>query len=520
MSSSSTARTILEKAKAGYPALYLLSSEYQRSLQEVKAAAKELSRDLFIWTLSKGIVKDPGNSKVLPDTDGPSNALDTMMTLPPKSIIVMPLMHHFLEDPGIQSKILDLVQAFKSSHRVLVIVTPVVRLPPEVEKEFALIEMRLPDKTELESVLQGIIEGSKLKGDAVPNPEMRKHLIEAALGLTTSEAENAFTLSFVRCKMNGGPEKWDPAVVMEEKCATLKKTGLLTYYPPGKEGMKQVGGMANLKEWISKRSQAFTDKAKAYGLPPPKGILMVGPPGSGKSLGAKAISEELGLPLLRCDMGRIFAGLVGASEENARRVVQTAEAVSPCVLWLDEIEKGFAGSGGSGNLDSGVGSRVLGTFLTWMQEKTSSVFVYATANNVHALPPELLRKGRFDETFSVLLPTEEEREEIFSIHLTKRGREKVLKGLGSNMKTLVEGTDGYSGAEIEAVINESMFTSFASNRELAMVDMQLAVDETVPLSTMMKTQIEAMQEWCKGRTRPANIVKKKEAVNTGRAVEA
>lgn len=516
MASNDTARTILEKAKAGYPALYLLSSEYMRSLQELKQAAKELSRTLYIWTLSKGIMKE-GTNKVMDETDGPSNALDAMAKLEPKSIVVMPLMHHFLEDPGIQAKLIDLVHLYKSSNRMLVILTPVVKLPAEVEKEFALIEMKLPDKEELEKVLQGIIEGSKLKGDAVPNAELKKHLIEAALGLTTAEAENAFSLSFVRAKLNGGDKKWDPAVVMEEKCATLRKTGLLTYYPPGKQGMKQVGGMANLKDWISKRSQAFTEKAKEYGLPSPKGILMVGPPGSGKSLGAKAISEDLNLPLLRCDMGRIFAGLVGASEENARRVVQTAEAVAPCVLWLDEIEKGFAGSA-SGNLDSGVGSRVLGTFLTWMQEKTSPVFVYATANNVSALPPELLRKGRFDETFSVLLPSAEERKEIFQIHITKRGREKVIKSL--NMDGLVEDTKDFSGAEIEAVINEAMFTAFSHNREPGMVDIQLAIDETVPLSTMMKAQIEAMQEWCKGRTRPANAQLKAVPVSTGRAVEA
>jgi SpoVK/Ycf46/Vps4 family AAA+-type ATPase len=511
----STARAIIEKVKAGYPALYLQSSEYMRSLQEIRLAAKETNRELWVWTLSKGLMKE-GTAKVADDTDGPSNALDFMMKINNKSVVAMPLMHHFLEDPGIQAKIIDLIHHYKASQKTVVIISPVVKLPPEVEKEFALVEMTLPGPDELNSVIQGIIDGTKLKGDSVPNAEMRKHLIEAALGLTTSEAENAFTLSYVRSKMNNSEKRWDPAVVMEEKCQTLKKTGLLTYYPPQGNGLKQVGGMANLKEWISKRKQAFTDKAKEYGLPSPKGILMVGPPGSGKSLGAKAISEELGLPLLRCDMGRIFAGLVGASEENTRRVIQTAEAVAPCVLWLDEIEKGFAGSG-AGNLDSGVGARVLGTFLTWMQEKTSAVFVYATANNVSALPPELLRKGRFDETFSVLLPNEDERREIFHIHLAKRGREKVIKTL--NMDGLIKDTEGFSGAEIEAVINEAMFTAFSANREPGMIDIQMAVDETVPLSEMMKSQIEAMQEWCKGRTRPANVVKKRE-VAIGRAIEA
>jgi SpoVK/Ycf46/Vps4 family AAA+-type ATPase len=519
--SDGTAVAIEEKARAGYPAIYLVSSEYVRSLHEIKQVCDKAGRTLFIWTLSKGLVKD-GTDKIIGDTDGPANALDEMSKtkggIPEKSIVVMPLLHHYLEDPGIQAKLIDLLQNFKSSKRMLVIVSPVVKLPIEIEKEFALVEMQLPDKVELKAVLNGILKGSHLKGDLIPDEAREKLLLDSALGLTTSEAENAFSLSLVRSKDK--KEKWDPTVVMEEKCSTLKKTGLLTYYPPGSQGMKQVGGMANLKEWISKRRRAFTDEAKKFGLPPPKGILTVGPPGSGKSLGAKAISEELGLPLLRCDMGRIFAGLVGASEENARRVIQTAEAVSPCVLWLDEIEKGFAGAGGSGNLDSGVGSRVLGTFLTWMQEKTTSVFVYATANNVSALPPELLRKGRFDETFSVMLPSAVERLEIFNIHLSKRN--KVLKD--TKMEDLVKESDGFSGAEIEAAINEAMFTAFSNNRQLSGADIIMALDETQPLSVTMKEQIQRMEEWCEGRTRSANVKVKTEisskATSGGRSVEA
>lgn len=516
--SHSTAKMIFEKAKAGYPAVYLLSSEDMRSMQEVKKAAKDLDRHLYIWTLTKGLMKD-GEKKFIADTDNAMGALMAMSKLPEKSIIVLRLFHHFLEDPGIQSNLVDLIYEFKMTQKMIVILTPVLKMVPELEKELALVETRLPDVKELDDVFEGIVKGSGLKGDSIPSPELRKHLVDAALGLTTSEAENAFSLAIVRPKINKSPKKWDPTVVMEEKCATLKKSGLLNYYPPSDNGMKQVGGMSNLKDWISKRKEAFTDEAKEYGLPPPKGILMVGPPGSGKSLGARAISEELGLPLLRCDMGRIFAGLVGASEENTRRVIQTAEAVAPCVLWLDEIEKGFAGA--SGGLDSGVGARVLGTFLTWMQEKESPVFVYATANNVSALPPELLRKGRFDETFSVLLPNVSERKEIFKIHLSKRKRGNQLKD--SEIDLLATDTEGYSGAEIEAAIKEALHTSFASKRELEWVDIRTAIDETVPLSEMMAQQIKAMQDWCEGRTRPANskvTVKMGNPQVGGRAVDA
>jgi len=303
---------------------------------------------------------------------------------------------------------------------------------------------------------------------------------------------------------------------MEEKCAALKKSGLLTYYPPTNKGMTAIGGMQNLKEWVQKRKLAFTEKAKAFGLDSPKGLLMVGPPGAGKSLGAHAIADELGLPLLRCDMGAIFAGLVGASEANARKVIQVSKAVAPCILWMDEVEKGFAGSG-AGSLDSGVGARVLGTFLTEMAEGMGGVFVYATANDVTSLPPELLRKGRFDEMFSVNLPTPKERKEIFEIHVKKRGREAKIPKL--QLETAVEMTEGYSGAEIEAIVSEAMYSAFFAGADLNMLDLQEACKATVPLSTTMKKELDRLQEWCKGRTRPANTTEgPKVTVTEGRVV--
>jgi len=523
---NSTKATLIEKAKAGYPAIFLRSSEYTRSFKEIEAMAGEVKRDYLIWTLTKGIKMNSGSGSYVPETESPGGVLDYLMAMKAnKSVIaVLPLMHHFLDDPGVQSRLIELIPIFKSTGRMLVIVSPVLKLPMEVEKDFAVVDMTLPDKEELGHVLDAIVTNITGKTDMKPPEDVRKHLIEASQGLTTTEAENALALCVIRTKKAGGTEKWDPSFVMEEKCSTLKKTGLLTYYPPGKAGLSQIGGMANLKTWISIRKDAFTEEAATYGLDPLKGILMVGPPGSGKSIGARAISEELGLPLLRCDMGRIFAGLVGASEENARRVIETAEAVSPCVLWLDEIEKGFAGSGG-GSLDSGVGARVLGTFLTWMQEKKSQVFVYATANNVSALPPELLRKGRFDETFSVLLPSNEERVEIFNIHLKKRKRLEAFKK--GDISLFAAETEEFSGAEIEAIVNEALFTAFSNKRrQMASEDVLAAIKSTVPLSKMMKREIEAMQEWCKSRTRPANAGPRKETTSsnnepssTGRAIE-
>jgi SpoVK/Ycf46/Vps4 family AAA+-type ATPase len=266
--------------------------------------------------------------------------------------------------------------------------------------------------------------------------------------------------------------------------------------------MDSVGGMKNLKNWIAKRKKAWTPEAKEFGLPVPKGLLFVGIPGSGKSLLVQVIAETLNIPLVRLDMGKIHGSLVGQSEANMRMAIQVAEAVSPCILWIDEIEKGLAGSTGQ-SLDSGVGSRILGTMLTWMQEKTSEVFVCSTANDVTSLPPELLRKGRFDEMFSVLLPNQDERKEIFAIHLKKRNRGKLI-GKVLDLDFFAKRTEGYSGAEIEATIVDSMYTAFDAGEDIDQQNLVDAIDNLQPLSKTMAEKINRMEEWCKGRARPAN----------------
>ncbi len=372
---SSTSQEIFEKAKAGYPALYLVSSEDMRSQREIKHAVIKLrkesektndKRKLYTWTFGKGLVED-SDVEIPPedDTETPPGLLVRMAKLSEKSVIILRLFHHFMDDPLVQSALLDLIPLFKTKQCMLVVVSPVVKLPPELEKEFALIETKLPSKSQLGEVVDGIVEGSNLKGDLVPTAERRKEVVEASLGLTMGEAENAMTLSIIRPRIAKSSNFWDPKIVLEEKCQALKKTGLLEYIPVTEEGMTQVGGLEILKSWVKKRKAAFTDKAKEFGLPPPKGILLVGPAGCGKSLSAKAISGELQLPLLRLDMGKMFGSLVGQSEGNMRSAIQVAEAISPCILWIDEIEKGLAGSSGGAH-DSGVGARVLGTILTWI----------------------------------------------------------------------------------------------------------------------------------------------------------
>lgn len=510
----STAKTVFEKARAGYAALYLVSAEDMRSQKEIQSAAADLGRTLFTWTFGKGILQD-GKKEVIADTELPPGlmtalngavdpkAKDKKYIIPPKSIVVLRLFDHFLDDPLVQSALLDIIPDYKMTQRMLIVLTPVSKLPVHLEKEFAFVETQLPGPQQIHDVLDGIIEGSQLKGDMVPSAKRKDELVEAALGLTTSEAENALSLSLIRPRIEKSKEVWDARIVMEEKCQALKKNGLLEYVPVSPSGLKDVGGLQELKSWMSKRKNAFTQKAKDFGLPAPKGIILVGPPGCGKSLTAKAASSELGMPLLRLDMGKMFGSLVGQSEQNMRTALQVAEAISPCILWVDEIEKGTAGSGG--NNDSGVGARVLGTILTWMQEKKSPVFVFATANDVTGIPPELLRKGRFDEMFSVDLPSKDERKEILQIHINKKNRGHLVTSGKIDLNYFAgEPSEGFTGAEIEAAINEAMYAAFDAEKDLNKEDLIHAFDSTNPLSKTMKEKIEAIRKWCETRTRPAN----------------
>jgi SpoVK/Ycf46/Vps4 family AAA+-type ATPase len=503
-----------------------------RSQREIKHAVEALNlsakdkthpRSLWTWTFGKGLVEDKKGATAKESTESPPEVIGAMVDLPRMSVVILRLFHHFLDDPLVQSHLLDLIPKFKIKQCMLIILSPVVKLPPELEKEFALIETALPSKGQILEVLEGIVKGSNFEGDKIPTKDTANELAEAALGLTTSEAENALTLAIVRPSIAKAAKVWDPKIVLDEKCQALKKTGLLEYIPVAPDGLKQVGGLEELKGWVRKRKAAFTEKAREFGLPAPKGILLVGPPGCGKSLSAKAISGELNLPLLRLDMGKMFGSLVGQSEGNMRQAIQVAEAISPCILWIDEIEKGLAGSQSSGSTDSGVGARVLGTILTWMQDKKSPVFVYATANDVNGLPPELLRRGRFDEMFSVDLPTEEERLAIFEIHFKKKGRGKLLEKKIIDPKFLAgDPSVGFTGAEIEAAIIEGMYSAFDDGREITNKDVEDALKVSKPMSKMMAEKILAIRRWCKDRTRQANlgeVVKLEASTNPSRTVD-
>ena len=302
-------------------------------------------------------------------------------------------------------------------------------------------------------------------------------------------------------KRKGGGVLSSSAVetVTAEKKQIIRKSGLLEYYD-NTELIEHVGGLTTLKGWLRKRVRAFTDEARAFGLPAPKGILLVGVQGCGKSLIARSVAGMWRLPLLRLDAGRLFSSLVGSSEDNLRHAIRTAESVAPAVLWVDEIEKGFAGVGSSNISDAGTAARVFGSFVTWLQEKQKPVFVVATANHIGTLPPELVRKGRFDEIFFVDLPSAVERAEIWRIHLARRNRDPDQ----FDLTTLAMASEGLSGAEIEQAVIAGLYEAFDAGRPLVLGDLLDVLNETVPLSAMMREELDGLRNWAKRRARPAS----------------
>lgn len=475
--------------KAGYPALFVCSHEETRAESEIGAVVKELGFNMYQWTLTTGIT-NPLKASVIPDSEDPASMLDKFVGLPNRSVLVAKDFHLFMGDqnPLLIRKMKEALNAGKRASQTLIVIGCQVKLVPELEKEITVVDFGLPDRSELDKVLIGIAKGS-----GITLNDNRDQILDAALGMTTIETENAFALSVV--------ESGDinPQIVSKEKSNTVKKNGVLEIVDV-KERITDIGGLETLKSWLSKRKLSFGKKAKDYGLPTPKGILAIGIPGCGKTITAKACASIFGVPLLKLDGGKLFGSLVGESERNMRTAIQTAEAVAPCVLLVDEIEKAFSGTKSSGNTDGGTSSRVFGTFLQWLNDKTSPVFVFATANDISQLPPEFLRKGRFDELFYVDLPSENERKEIWKIQITKHGRKPEIFDLEKLTTNSVE----FTGAEIEAAFTDAMFSAFDDNQEVSTPYVTEAIANTVPLAKTMGEQIQTLRNWAKGRARYAS----------------
>lgn len=490
--------------RARYPIIYVVTWEERRVERQLRELSTKRKKQLFCWSVTSGLSKSAAN-QARPKAKGladPVEALDAVIEHKEPAIYLFKDFHSFMRtrdcNIAVIRKLREVAIALSDSYKTLVITSPQLEIAPELEKDVCVLDYPLPGVADFDTLLQRICkdvsESAKINIDI--DAKDREKLIQAALGLTLQEAENVFAKTIVN---DGTLNADDVSVVFSEKQQIIRKSGLLEYYESSTE-IGDVGGLDQLKDWLMKRSLAFSDRARRFGLPAPKGVLLVGVQGCGKSLSAKAVSRMWNMPLLRFDMGRMFASLVGSSEENVRRAIAVAESIAPVVLWVDEIDKAFSGSQGSANTDGGTTARVMSTFLTWLSEKDKPVFVLATANNITQLPPELLRKGRLDEIFFVDLPNLEERSAVFDIHLRKRDRDPAEFDLAS----LAEAGEGFSGAEIEEAVISSLYDVFYLGKELETPDLLKSIKETVPLSRTMAEEISALRSWAQGRARYAS----------------
>lgn len=496
--------------KARFPIIYIPTWEENRILETLNYIAETESliktrRVLYVWSQTQGIFCYE-TGKIIKDTKQPMKALDHIIQSQEPAVFALKDFHVYFgadnakPDYGIIRRMRDAVEELKNSTypKNIVLVSPSVVLPDDLQKEVSIVEFGLPVLEEIMEVLEEMIEMNQGKIEISLTEQEKLQICRGALGLTLQEVENALARAMVE---KGKLSIEELSVILDEKNQVIKKTGMLEFIKSDLK-IEDVGGLENLKRWLLKRNKSWSDSAARYNLPAPKGVLITGVPGCGKSLTAKSISAMWKLPLLRLDMGKIFSGIVGSSEENMRKAIQTAEAVAPSILWIDEIEKGFSGVSGSSG-DSGISTRIFGTFLTWMQDKTKPVFVVATANNISGLPSEMLRKGRFDEIFFVDLPTEKERRDIFRLHLNRRLKNPEISGNLMNdvflLEELAKETEGFSGAEIEQTVVAALFEAFSEDRALEKRDLMKVIKNMVPLSVTQSEQIMQIRNWANVR---------------------
>jgi ATP-dependent 26S proteasome regulatory subunit len=467
------------------PILWIRSLEEERVEMLLERAAERLGgRRLFRWDFIGGLRGAPGREGEA--SRNPMAALDLLGPLPEEqgAILLLKDFHRYADDAGICRRLRNLAAELRQRPHTLVITAPQWRLPAELEDSVAVLELPLPDGNEIARLLASIAAAS---GEPL-EPAVLAELAGACHGLSEQRVRQLAARALAQ---RGRLGEADLAEVLEEKRQAIARSELLEYCP-SEASPADIGGLEALKHWLEQRHRAFSEEARRYGLPLPRGVLLVGPQGTGKSLTAKAIAHSWGMPLLRLDVGRLFAGLVGASEARTREMIQRAEAMAPCVLWIDEIDKGFGlgvGGGSDGRSDGGTSQRVLASVLTWMAEKSSAVFVVATANAVERLPAELLRKGRFDEIFLLELPSPAERGAILDLQLRRR---RPAHRIG--LQVLVDRTEGFSGAELEQTVIEAMHLAFAEGREPGEADLIAAASQVVPLSRTAREQLEALRQ--------------------------
>lgn len=479
--------------RAHYPLLYIVAAEEEpvEAVLRRVAAKSQPSRKLLLWDVVRGW-DDSGSDK-----SSLMGALDRIgkADVEEAAIFVLRDSHPFLSSsiseksaPVVRS-LKNLAQELKRSRKTIVLLSHVLTLPPELVQEITVIDFPLPTAQEIDHLISQTVAPENLKISDLA----KEQLVKACLGLSRTKIQRVLAKAIAAKQQ---VNETDIVHVLEEKKQSIRQTGILEFFTT-QDSLKSVGGLENLKLWVRMRQGVFTEEARRFGIPNPKGVLLVGIQGTGKSLSAKTIAHEWRLPLLRLDSGRLFGGIVGESENRTRQMIQLAEAIAPCVLWIDEIDKAFGNITSGADGDSGTSRRVFGSLITWMQEKTAPVFIVATANNVQILPAELLRKGRFDEIFFLNLPTESEREEIFKVHL-QRLRPNRLREF--DLSLLARQTKNFSGAEIEQVVIDGMHRAFGQGipgqrQDFTTEDIIMAIEETVPLAAIAHHQIEALKRW-------------------------
>jgi AAA+ superfamily predicted ATPase len=469
--------------KARYPIIYISTNEEERIEYLIRYCTKKyVARTYYAWDFVEGYQGNPNDIGFA--ARNPLEALDLTEKLTPETAAVFVLKDYdnFFKDFSIIRKLKNLSKTLKTQPKNIIIISSELNIPDSLKEIITVLTFPLPTYSEISEELNRLTTSIQQKIDQTT----LNNITTACQGLSLERIRRV--LSKIIAKY-GEINESSPAIILQEKQQIIQQTQLLEFCLNDKK-ISDLGGLDNFKNWLKLRAKAFSQSAINYGLPYPKGLLLVGVQGTGKSVAAKTIAYEWELPLLRLDFGRLFASLVGQSEQRVRKMIEIAEALSPCVLWVDEIDKAFAGAQSSG--DSGTTSRVLATFITWLSEKNSAVFVVATANNIDTIPPEILRKGRFDEMFFLGLPTREEREAIFTVHL-KKYRPDALHTF--QVKLLSDLSKEFSGAEIEQVVIEAMRLGFNEDREFSNEDILTTIQNLVPLARTKSKELDILKEW-------------------------
>ena len=478
--------------KARYPVLYISTFEEDRVEYTIRKAIKSTSnKAIYTWDFVEGYKTNPNNPRFA--AKNPLQALELVekLTADTPAIFILKDFNKFLNDISISRKLRNLVRILKTQPKSLIIVATELDIPKELSDLITVLEFTLPTSSEIKKELLRLFES--LNNDI--DPKFLEILIRACQGLSIEKIRRVLSKSIAQY---GSINNATVNLILIEKRQIISQTEILQFQDTTSQ-FTDIGGLETLKKWLDTRKESFSEKAKIYGLPAPRGLLLAGIQGTGKSLTAKAIANEWQLPLLRLDIGRLFGGIVGESESRVRQMIQLSEALAPCVLWIDEIDKAFSEQTKGG--DSGTTNRVLGTFITWLSEKKSQVFIVATANNLSVLPLEIIRKGRFDEIFFVGLPLLEERKQIFEVFL-KRLRPTQLSSF--NLTLLSKKSEEFSGAEIEQAIIEGMLIAFNEKREFTTEDILIGLSQIIPLSQIEPERTKQIQDWViSGRIRLA-----------------